>query len=138
MKHRNFRIAWSVAWGVVAMLLVALWVRSFDAPELVRGYCGLTNFGFVSQDGELWVFIFTPGSYSPRWIWFPGPNRVTQLELDYWRNPWFVPYWLPVISIGIVTAAPWLPRRFSLRTQFIATTLFALVLGLVVCMTRAD
>ena len=29
MKHRKLRIAWSVAWGIVAVLLVALWVRSY-------------------------------------------------------------------------------------------------------------
>ena len=29
MKHRKLRIAWSVAWGVVAVLLCVLWVRSY-------------------------------------------------------------------------------------------------------------
>jgi hypothetical protein len=29
MKYRNLRIAWSVAWGVVCLLLVVLWVRSY-------------------------------------------------------------------------------------------------------------
>jgi hypothetical protein len=29
MKHRKLRIAWSVAWGIVAVLFVAVWVRSY-------------------------------------------------------------------------------------------------------------
>jgi hypothetical protein len=29
MKHRKLRIAWSVAWGITAVLLIALWVRSY-------------------------------------------------------------------------------------------------------------
>jgi hypothetical protein len=29
MKHRKLRIAWSVAWGVVTVLLVTLWVQSY-------------------------------------------------------------------------------------------------------------
>ena len=29
MEHRKLRIAWSVAWSVAAMLLCALWVRSY-------------------------------------------------------------------------------------------------------------
>ena len=29
MKFRKLRIAWSVAWGVVAVLLCVLWVRSY-------------------------------------------------------------------------------------------------------------
>src|SRR3954469_7954745 len=29
MKHRKLRIAWSVAWGVVTVLLVTLWAQSY-------------------------------------------------------------------------------------------------------------
>ena len=29
MRFRKLRIAWSVAWGVVAVLLIVLWVRSY-------------------------------------------------------------------------------------------------------------
>jgi len=29
MKYRKLRIAWSVAWGIACLLLVALWVRSY-------------------------------------------------------------------------------------------------------------
>ena len=35
MKHRKLRIAWSVAWGIVAVLLVALWVRSYRWHDLL-------------------------------------------------------------------------------------------------------
>ncbi len=29
MKHRKLRIAWSVTWSIVAVLLMALWMRSY-------------------------------------------------------------------------------------------------------------
>ena len=29
MKHRKLRIAWSVVWGIAAVLLIVLWVRSY-------------------------------------------------------------------------------------------------------------
>src|SRR5262245_63247163 len=29
MRFRKLRIAWSVAWGVVAVLLIVLWMRSY-------------------------------------------------------------------------------------------------------------
>ena len=29
LKYRKLRIAWSVAWGMLAVLLIALWVRSY-------------------------------------------------------------------------------------------------------------
>ena len=35
MKHRKLRIAWSVAWGVAAVLSVALWVRSYHRADLI-------------------------------------------------------------------------------------------------------
>ena len=29
MRYRKLRIAWSVAWGLLAVILIALWVRSY-------------------------------------------------------------------------------------------------------------
>ncbi len=29
MKHRKLRIAWSVAWGIAAVLLIVLWAHSY-------------------------------------------------------------------------------------------------------------
>src|SRR5690349_16513123 len=34
MKYRKLRLAWSVAWGVVAVLLCILWVRSYWSLDL--------------------------------------------------------------------------------------------------------
>ena len=34
MKYRKLRIAWSVGWGIVAVLLVVLWVRSYCRSTL--------------------------------------------------------------------------------------------------------
>jgi hypothetical protein len=43
-----------------------------------------------------------------------------------------MPYWLFIGLVVAATVAPWLPQRFTLRTLLIATTLVALVLGLIV------
>src|SRR5689334_21565687 len=43
MKYRKLRIAWSVVWGLAAVLLIALWVRSehrFDAVGSVTSAQG--------------------------------------------------------------------------------------------------
>jgi hypothetical protein len=37
MKYRKLRIAWSVVWGVVAVLLCVLWVRSYDTWDSAVG-----------------------------------------------------------------------------------------------------
>ena len=33
MKYRKLRIAWSAFWGLAAVLLIVLWVRSYYCPE---------------------------------------------------------------------------------------------------------
>ena len=33
MKHRKLRIAWSVFWGLAAVLLIVLWVRSYGPTQ---------------------------------------------------------------------------------------------------------
>jgi hypothetical protein len=56
---------------------------------------------------------------------FLGPGNYTEFVL---------PYWLISLSVGAIATLPWLrwPQRFSLRTLLIATTLVAVVLGLIV------
>ena len=42
------------------------------------------------------------------------------------------PYWFAAFILGMIAELPWLHWRFSLRTLLIATTLAAVVLGLIV------
>jgi len=57
----------------------------------------------------------------------------TQIEMlkQYGDGP-SVPTWMAAIAMMAFSAAPWPPRRFSLRTLLIGTTLVALLLGLFV------
>jgi hypothetical protein len=47
-------------------------------------------------------------------------------------RPFFTRMWILVLIAVGLSAAPWIRRTFSLRTLLIATTLIAVVLGLVV------
>ena len=47
-----------------------------------------------------------------------------------------IPQWLAVSLLLLVSSAPWLPQRFRLRTLLIATTLVAVVLGLVILLNK--
>ncbi len=50
-----------------------------------------------------------------------------------------LPYWFAVFVSATFAGAPWLSRldwRFSLRTLLIATTLIAVLLGLIVWLSR--
>ena len=47
-----------------------------------------------------------------------------------------VPYWWLVWPTSLLVMLPWIHWRFSLRTLLIATTLVAVVLGLIVWLWR--
>jgi hypothetical protein len=60
MKYRKLRIAWSVGWGVAAVLLVALWVRSYWWVDGVRLQANATYY-LVSASQALRLEIL-PGA----------------------------------------------------------------------------
>ena len=151
MKYRNLRIAWSVAWGIVAVLLVALWVRSYWIWD--RCYwpgLPLTQLGtqFSSDSGHTMTVVsprVAASSGSLITISRPGPASTAHqilystetLGFYFLRTPTLfrfdLPYWSLVTASLALGLAPWLIRwRFSLRTLLIAATLVAVGLGLIV------
>jgi hypothetical protein len=160
MRFRKLRIAWSLGWGVMAVLLIVLWVRSYWWYDSFAYFPTSRSYGVGSIQGEL-VFAatnFGPGLSSiklgpqPQWSahseyitpttgfplmrdgrpvprtmgfgWFPAVNWLYV----------FVPHSFPIVIVVAIVPAPWAPwqNRFSLRTLLIATTLVAVVLGLIV------
>ena len=143
MKYRKLRIAWSVAWGVVAVLLCVLWVRSYSFYDGVHAPLWPTDFaGISSQHGYVQFWTYDGPN--------TGPDIVhgETLPIDSFGFPFFLPYqvssswglrlpfWFVAPLSAAIAALPWLPRRFSLRTLLIATMLVAIVLGLVVYFGR--
>jgi hypothetical protein len=147
MKHRKLRIAWSVAWGVLCVLLIALWVRSYSGTDSAM-YMGLANFLDVnSVRGRVIVHYGENGS--PRdseFSWGSEPGIFTYSDIPTDHTFWIdnslafgefiaaIPHWSFVSLFAIVGALPWISKvkRFSLRTLLIAMTLVAVALGLIV------
>ena len=135
MKYRKLRIAWSVAWSVAAVLLCVLWVRSYWWQEQdwrhTSGANALTGVGSVSSVIVIQRFQENLG-YRPR-----ADNSLFRWERTaaYWRLT------LPTMLLSFVSlicaSLPWLRWRFSLRTLLLATTLVAVVLGLIVYTARS-
>ena len=50
------RIAWSVAWGVVAVLLIALWVRSYSFSDRLHFVCRGKDVLIASGSGAVLLF----------------------------------------------------------------------------------
>jgi hypothetical protein len=142
---RYLRITWTVFCGIACVLLCVLWVRSYFIWD--QGYKRL------SPHCALWVWSGI-GHFH---IGFKNLSVASQYKMqhggiskearDYVDSlPWYLKvtsvggfgivttYWPPTLLFGALAASPWIQRkwRFSLRTLLIATTLVALVLGLIV------
>jgi hypothetical protein len=110
MKYHKLRIAWSVTWGIMAVLFVALWVRSYSHDDFLVKTASPGFPVLESSEGQF-TYFFSPSAAIPD-----------------------VPYWLPVVSFSAVATAPWFRQvhwSFSLRTLLITTTLVAVGLGLI-------
>jgi hypothetical protein len=169
MKTRRLGIAWSVAWGVAALLLVVLWVRSYFWADMFDwAYGPQSGLHLSSYIGRL-VVAEIPRDASTFWWYQRVDNWIDERKnfeiymtvgsvdrTDDVKSPviagFYVgtkgaipageprflmfPHWIVVIVSGAVAIMPWLRWRFSLRTLLIATTVVAVVLGLIVYVSR--
>jgi hypothetical protein len=156
MRFRNLRIAWSVMWGLAAVLLIVLWVQSFYFGDVILWSVTKWNgLQFTSTQGGLTVQHCSldgaghhGGMVFANWLWSTSPvggfggDTQTILGFNLRHLPYYVafPYWVPVAMCMALAAAPFLVGKpllhFSLRTLLIAMTLVAAVLGLIVTVMR--
>jgi hypothetical protein len=139
---RYLRIAVSATCLIACVLMIVLWVRSYWWLDILQ--CGSER-AFVSHAGTIqhtqaldmglpfsyWRVVTFSESTTPM-----SPPRYSFAGIgyspgDYWAEV-VIPNWLSLFLLTTLAAAPWLHWRFSLRTLLLATTLIALVLGLVV------
>jgi hypothetical protein len=154
MKYRKLRISWSAGWGVVALLLTVLWVRSYTT--FYGFFLPVTDeFGFSADSVLGHVLVHTaviqPPSKVVPFYWkhfvIEGrfKSRFNRDVLGFYvgRHSHGVrfdaPHWFLVLSAAGLSAAPWLREKlnFSLRALLIATALVAVGLGLVVYAVRS-
>jgi hypothetical protein len=152
MRFRKLRIAWSVTWGIVAVLLCVLWVRSYRNGEMLyiplrtsesvrlRTTQGHVYYARQPVDpGSQSNFHFTPNSRD-RYFAAVMPNKKGILG-SWFANSKFamIPLWFPTVIAGVLAFASWTPQfslRFSLRTLLIAATLVAVILPLIIWLSR--
>ena len=158
MRYRKLRIAWSVAWGVGCVLLIVLWVRSYYANDQIyyrststliqvtpsEGVIRITDCSHIADVPGLQMGVGWSFSTEDHLI-YDNENANASLfarvfrPLDrYGPNAWRIPHWLLVLAAVAVAPIPFVcSKRFSLRTLLIATTLVAVVLGLIVWVAAA-
>jgi hypothetical protein len=155
MEFRKLRIAWSVAWGLVAVLLCVLWVRSYWWRD--SGLIDISPSTYIHISSKFGKLIISDGQVaasapSRRWLYTSLKFRENEpVEKDIQGMPlhrgigfkrvrWkdgsgvILPHGFFVLATLAAAGAPWIPGNysFSLRTLFIATTLVAIALGLIV------
>jgi hypothetical protein len=131
-RFRKLRIVWSVGWGFAAVLLIALWVRSYwrvDAAYVAHSHSAVAMLGTLYIDAGISSPKAVPRhDYGPptlRWtVWEYDPKIAVQEQRAAF------PIWGLVLVLAACAPLSWLPSRFSLRTLLIATTLIAVGLGL--------
>jgi hypothetical protein len=143
MKYRKLRIAWSVAWGVACLLLIALWARSYSFEDFVAK----SRIELCSNRGTVMFIVRSTFSHpalfrrsAPLHNEILGPRNFA-----YWQGKDFnnqdytclnLPHWFSILTLSAIAYVPWLRWQFSLRALLIATTLVAVALGSIVYVTR--
>jgi hypothetical protein len=139
---RYLRVAWTVLCSIACVLLIVLWVRSywwievFELPLTAKysvrggsfpGVCGL-GFPYTSL-GQ--CYSREPSNATWQYDKYEFPSSLSGTFIFDTRSA-LVPYWFALGVLVAVAAIPWVRWRFNLRTLLIATTLVAMMLGLIV------
>lgn len=147
MKFRKLQIAFSAMCVVACVLLIVLWVRSYSKWD--RAWLGGFGYhrvqsvrGFIEFDSSECTIAARPGQWGldsgladDR---FDDIRAFSLSATAFDNNHATFPHWLPILLALAFAIATWPARnwRFSLRTLLIATTLVAMVLGIVVYVGR--
>jgi hypothetical protein len=142
MKFRKRRILWTVFCGIATVLLLVLWVRSKTIYDEIGYERVVYTASAVSADGDICFIKSKTGLlWGGGWYTFHAPidnDRIYFAAFSWDYDYLALPYWFVVATPAVVAIAPWIrcSKQFSLRTLLIATTLVAVVLGLVVWTVR--
>lgn len=156
---RYLRIGWTLFFGILCLLIIGLWVRSYWWNDVVFNNHTTTKFGsnygvayFVRLTHPILVTGGTglglndpygpQANAPPRDGWRLGGRKASVASRRFeWKissvtQKVMFPYWSPILFFATLAATPWIHWRFSLRTLLIFTTLVAVVLGVIVWATR--
>ena len=151
---RYLRIAVTALSLTVCVLLIALWVRSYYRNDALFGpdfTSGISGFGSVQGGASFFKSSRQPlprekwrihseviGGNGADDEWFLWPEYDIGYGFGALKRPAFrvfvIPHWFLVLVFAVIAISPWLPSRFTIRTILIATTIIAVLLGLIVCL----
>jgi hypothetical protein len=149
MRFRKLRIAFSVVCGVLCLLLMMLWVRSYYWNDVHAIHVGAYKFAVQSAVGRVWfVRGLNTVSFHQKITKRKQLGELVRAHENefgfYFGRPHpsstdfrvSAPHWWLVVPALTLAALPWLHWRFRLRTLLIAMTLTAVILGTIAIAAR--
>jgi hypothetical protein len=151
MKYSKLRIAWSVFWSTLVILLIVWWVRSYRVYDTIDSvWPGARGMELGSHFGQFNFEISDPSPELGSHYWIIihqelDGDEAESLNLPGWFGKiglrvgggmYYFSFWFPFIGLMVTAAALWLPLRFTLRKLLIGTALLSVVLGWLVLKAR--
>jgi hypothetical protein len=153
MKHRKLRIAWTAGCGVLCLLLIAFWVRSFEWRDhlffpitgsrvlMIDSMCGTLTARAVN---DINVVMIVGNEWRHDRESVSDLLGAMQRFRPAFRFRWFgdgfaAPHWFAAVVAAVLALIPWIRQitwRFSLRTLLIVATVVAVGLGMIVAAVR--
>ena len=146
--QRYLRISWTAFWGLVAVLLVVLWVRSYWGWDNVVRFQRV-SFGLYSCRGGVELRKDSTGPFDDETRWGTESyavddhhdNASTPASGFGWRGDWnnlnvFAPNWFLILVTATLAVAPRIRWRFNVRTLLVAVTLIAMGMGSIILLNR--
>jgi hypothetical protein len=141
MTYRKLRIAWSVAWGVVAVLLIVLWAYSnVSVDKFALPVTQATYFKFGLFPNEFYVEVDDRGLDNGTWHEYASVDDWLPEYFAYYGVPWaaepsfnlknqrvLFPCWFAVLLSATLAVAA-LMFGFTVRMLLLAMALAAVVL----------
>lgn len=152
---RHFKSAWTISFGLMTLLLIGLWMRSYSRWDHFNIRLPGPGIGGISSERGVMGFGTTKTvvGFPKTSLWqfrLGRPVDYTRKEYDslifgfgYQRyessagGAVFFPHLFGSILAAAAAALPWLPRRFGLWTLLVVYTIVAVALAVVVHFLQA-
>ena len=138
------RIGFSASCGIVCLLMIAWWVRSYTwadgfhvkllPSEYVQVHAGAARMCIWFEHKPINKWCSWHADRITEDMLPEDGNRIPWLDIHSWPTftRVYTAHWLLTVVAGSLAVIPWCPRKFTLRGLFVAMTVIATVVGVIV------
>jgi hypothetical protein len=145
---RGVRIGTSAFFGMLTLVMVLLWVRSYTYSDQVwLTLLPSEHINLIAADARMCVWF----EHQPTIYWFEwrshrimahisalSNNRIPAFDLNFWPTfaRLYIAHWVLAVAAACLAVAPWLRLRYSLRAILLAMTAIAVLVGMIAWIDR--